>query len=570
MSFSFKKRRLPFDWDLIRTTDPSFIKENVDISFLQSLITPMTFCDFSMDPVLSTAEPSIRKLVSLYQYIVEYVIFIQQQLSERNNILQQELVLLRAINDTTRISKECQTCFNEVQDSSLAISPHFSSPSSTPFHYTPRSSRAVYSAFVCKFCGKVFVSQEYLSAHIDRRHFDLKEKETPIFGSKISDSNLFTQSPGEHLENFKTNISNTVDQISEKVENQPVDIELPESKVNSSELHGDEAKEDEYHGKIEVESSDSHLSFDLENYSQIQSEIRDEIQKEKETLVPEEILRVIEEPSPSSGSDCEQENHDSSPSDVQALVPVHVDEEPRRTPESSPPDQSVNVSLESVFETHSPHRLELSPKPPSTVNSPPTTVNSPPTTVESIDPKLSLDNEVDVFSSYSSVSTDALTPSFAGSLTDSSEDEENSIDKEIHNPLVSVPNETPIVQRSADLSILNELNLDSFLSSDQSFLIGNNVASSEIVAPFSLSSIDESLSDSVLIGNHSSTDKPEVSSNLKPRESGVFPFSNDQLESKMREIELMMQKSPRVSPIKFKRDQISMQALLIKQKIENL
>ncbi|KAL0236405.1 hypothetical protein GEMRC1_002987 [Eukaryota sp. GEM-RC1] len=156
--FRFQPRNLPVDWHLFSSIDLSSVISNQDVSSLQRLITPITFANVSEDPAFSFLDKRLLTFIQSAQLIIEYLVFSQQQLVRRNQLLQ-----------AWSTPKLTPTTQKSTQTQPLPTLPH------SPFSTTPVTSsttpiRSAYPASKCHICGKVFVSASYLSSHMARRH----------------------------------------------------------------------------------------------------------------------------------------------------------------------------------------------------------------------------------------------------------------------------------------------------------------------------------------------------------------------------------------------------------------
>jgi hypothetical protein len=105
MNFTFRQRAGKLDWKLVTAISLDDLFKNMKIRHLQSILDPVTFCEFCVDDVKGNSVESITLLVKLMQLISEYLLHCQEsqftlinELNAKHKILKSNFEKLKKEN----------------------------------------------------------------------------------------------------------------------------------------------------------------------------------------------------------------------------------------------------------------------------------------------------------------------------------------------------------------------------------------------------------------------------------------------------------------------------------------
>ncbi|KAI8921456.1 Iguana/Dzip1-like DAZ-interacting protein N-terminal-domain-containing protein [Entophlyctis helioformis] len=178
-SFFFRRRRERLNWRMLAAIDADRVMRDVDVPALQEIMENVTFCDIDAED-LRYIDPNFVKLFRLAQMMIEYLLHSQDYLADQRAELRQELDELRLIHRQDTESIEALTADSDAAKKELRTLRKtlyaYQLVAKLPGGISQNtSSQAVYHR--CMHCPKVFSSQQYLDAHLQRRH----SEHVPVF-----------------------------------------------------------------------------------------------------------------------------------------------------------------------------------------------------------------------------------------------------------------------------------------------------------------------------------------------------------------------------------------------------
>ncbi|MES1902590.1 MAG: Zinc finger protein dzip1 [Paramarteilia canceri] len=192
--FKFKKRKMPFNLEKMKSALKRNIQGYDDVYLLQDIVQDLTYSDIESEVYEGRInEPLLLSLTKLAQFSIEYLLFTQEYLVELVGKLGEHL--------------EKNLIYNKRMSQDRTISSGQSGTS---------------GSIQCSFCPKNFITQTYLQNHIERRHSEEK--------SSISTNNQNYSGIGSHTSKF-SHSSKPVANLRGKNKNE--DIEWSNSAIKS-------------------------------------------------------------------------------------------------------------------------------------------------------------------------------------------------------------------------------------------------------------------------------------------------------------------------------------------------
>ncbi|XP_028392476.1 uncharacterized protein LOC114517034 [Dendronephthya gigantea] len=248
-AFTFKKRSERVDWRKLAAVDVNRIARELDFKSLQENIMNITFCNIEAEMDSHLVDPNFVKLFQLSQLIIEYLMHSQQFLQFKIN--EMEATLKDNEQGLEKKSKELE----EKQNSVNHLKKENRKARKMLAEYQLMMRTGASGMHKCPFCPKVFVSNDYLLAHLQRRHPEQNSQMTNGFARQttkesrpLQDSN--TAINGEllqELSEIKERLASTERQLKqERNEQQRIEKEDKEMhKIKELEDRYTQWKEDE-------------------------------------------------------------------------------------------------------------------------------------------------------------------------------------------------------------------------------------------------------------------------------------------------------------------------------------
>ena len=265
----FSKRTARLDWRQLARVDVDRVMREGDFDALQENIENLTFADIEREHMSAQADSNFVKLVRLSQLIIEYLLYSQEYLEQRRQVVEQNNVTL--MSDVEEFKRAMQRDASEVQalkremketrrlvatyETMLGIANAQSRKAESVLR--PASSKG----YTCTMCGKIFASHGYLVSHFQRRHPEHLHE--------------LLQSPHE--------LHPSAVNVAEK-ETQPAAVSLPE-KENAGNLPvkgADAAAEAALHAKMasEAKAALEALQQEQQRWQTKQEKLREQMQRE--------------------------------------------------------------------------------------------------------------------------------------------------------------------------------------------------------------------------------------------------------------------------------------------------
>ncbi|KAJ3320558.1 Zinc finger protein dzip1 [Boothiomyces sp. JEL0866] len=232
--FYFKPKRQRINWRILTALNVDEIVRKNDIESLQNIIENVTFCDVQDSGVslvtldLETVDPNMLKLFQLAQLIIEFLLYTQTDLIQKNNAtidtnnnlkididqLNSKLVTQQTQLESGR--KEIKTLKKAVYAYELMTKMPGAQPNAAP--------DVIYHR--CRFCPKAFSSRSYLQSHEERRHSDLLSEEIALNPKHSKD-----ESTKKELEKMTELLEKITASKSEPIKQEPNEEVLKQEKL---------------------------------------------------------------------------------------------------------------------------------------------------------------------------------------------------------------------------------------------------------------------------------------------------------------------------------------------------
>ncbi|PRP87000.1 zinc finger protein [Planoprotostelium fungivorum] len=186
--FYFRERRGHYDWRSLATIDIDRIAREVDIDALQQFIDNVTFADVLSETSHRVCDAEFLKIIRLSQFIIEYLIFVQNTLDTENNNLKAEIATFAREQEmykeqNMKQEDEVMTLRREIRKLKKSVNVYellLKLPNSVRDPGGAGVGRGVVTENVmtnpsgnfhqCPLCSKTFSGFGFLQAHMERRH----------------------------------------------------------------------------------------------------------------------------------------------------------------------------------------------------------------------------------------------------------------------------------------------------------------------------------------------------------------------------------------------------------------
>ncbi|XP_031548746.1 uncharacterized protein LOC116286378 [Actinia tenebrosa] len=168
MNFTFGKRTEQVDWRKLAAVDLDRLTREMDVKTLQDNILNVTYCNIEAELGMQAVnfDPNFIKLFNLAQLIIEYLLHSQEYLSSN---LETEV---KKVQETMQSAEEVRKELEQKAEAQNKLKKEIKKLKKWIAEYQMMMRAGASGIHKCPYCAKAFVSQEYLSAHLARRHND--------------------------------------------------------------------------------------------------------------------------------------------------------------------------------------------------------------------------------------------------------------------------------------------------------------------------------------------------------------------------------------------------------------
>ncbi|XP_044751284.1 zinc finger protein DZIP1 isoform X4 [Coccinella septempunctata] len=150
--FSFEKTRFPLDKNKISLLDLDKVIEERDVGIIEQFLPSVVQYNIDTNEHLGILDPNFLKLFRMSQLAVEYLLFCKKYLDHNVIMLKDEMKEVKMEN------YELRTFNDELKQHTDTLLSKL------------KRKEELTTTFKCNKCSKAFSTEEYLSAHIARRH----------------------------------------------------------------------------------------------------------------------------------------------------------------------------------------------------------------------------------------------------------------------------------------------------------------------------------------------------------------------------------------------------------------
>ncbi|KAJ3253839.1 Zinc finger protein dzip1l [Boothiomyces macroporosus] len=186
--FYFKPKRQRINWRVLTSLNVDDIVRKNDVGSLQNIIENITFCDAhesgrsSITSDLESVDPNMLKLFQLAQLIIEFLLYTQTDLIEKNNAINEANQNLKLNMDElnaklTSQGVQLESGKKEIKTLKKTVYA-YELMTKMPGTQANQAPDVIYHR--CRFCPKAFSSRSYLQSHEERRHSDLLSEEIAL------------------------------------------------------------------------------------------------------------------------------------------------------------------------------------------------------------------------------------------------------------------------------------------------------------------------------------------------------------------------------------------------------
>lgn len=300
-SYYFKERKGQLKWKEIMKIDIDLLIKQNNISQLEPLLDNLIFSNIEENDLSIVCEENILKLLKMFQHVIEYLIHTQQKLE--NEIVDIEKSYLQIMNETQEkeevLKKNKETIYllkKEVKEKEAVLASYkylindirekytvdmnqkqqnmikeilnkekYDSVEGNEYGRRGRQKGVDY--YICHFCGKAFIGNNYLQKHLRKRHDELLSLKT--------NTNYEEKNHHPHSKPHPHHKLNSID------DNQPKEeMENKESKINNEKISLIDMKLNSLTDNFEKYMKS--LSDPIEKFSTTQKEIEKKIGQVKE------------------------------------------------------------------------------------------------------------------------------------------------------------------------------------------------------------------------------------------------------------------------------------------------
>lgn len=194
--FMFKYEGTKFLWKELMRLNTDFIERSGDISTLEPYVENILYSRMMPDDIDYLSNEYITQLITLLQFIGQYLVYTQERLESENQNLRYTINdLQNKIKDSERSEKLYDELKSQNKEKDFIIKTYQKMVKNgyglnngddkniviNEENINLRSKKQVQTErkyYPCTICaGKKFISKKYLDEHIRRRHYDLMESE---------------------------------------------------------------------------------------------------------------------------------------------------------------------------------------------------------------------------------------------------------------------------------------------------------------------------------------------------------------------------------------------------------
>ncbi|KAK3932834.1 Zinc finger protein DZIP1L [Frankliniella fusca] len=158
--FSFNLYRGRVDWAKIGSVDVDKIVRERDLETLQDMLSCVMSCNLSSEYDLKILDPNFIKIFQLAQLAADFLLYCRTYLDHCVTVMQDQLRI--ALQEIEHLRKKNQENADEICSLQKKLKTKMRSRNSSP-----------HPIFKCSGCEKIFVGEQYLTAHQQRRHPEL-------------------------------------------------------------------------------------------------------------------------------------------------------------------------------------------------------------------------------------------------------------------------------------------------------------------------------------------------------------------------------------------------------------
>ncbi|XP_045470543.1 zinc finger protein DZIP1 isoform X2 [Harmonia axyridis] len=150
-SFSFERTKFPLDKNKICLLDVDKVIEEKDVAIIEQLLPSLVQYNIDTNEHIGIIDQNFLKMFRMSQLAVEYLLFCKKYLDHSVILIKEEIKDIKMENEELRIFN------NELKKHTDTL-------------LAKLKKRELATTFKCNKCLKAFSTEEYLTAHIDRRH----------------------------------------------------------------------------------------------------------------------------------------------------------------------------------------------------------------------------------------------------------------------------------------------------------------------------------------------------------------------------------------------------------------
>ncbi|XP_001624813.3 uncharacterized protein LOC5503868 isoform X2 [Nematostella vectensis] len=168
MNFSFGPRSQPVDWRKLASVDMDRLVRDMDMKMLQDNILHITYCNLETEMGMQSMQfgPHFLKLFRLAQLIIEYLLHCQECLQTSLEIE------MTKVQETMQSAEQVRKELDHKSELHSKQKKEIKRLKKWIAEYQLMMRAGASGIHKCPYCAKAFVSQEYLLAHLSRRHDD--------------------------------------------------------------------------------------------------------------------------------------------------------------------------------------------------------------------------------------------------------------------------------------------------------------------------------------------------------------------------------------------------------------
>ncbi|XP_065314196.1 cilium assembly protein DZIP1-like isoform X2 [Gordionus sp. m RMFG-2023] len=171
--YFFKPRKIKIDWKKIASIDFDTFSPDKDFDKVQQNIFNITYCDIENEFGTTNLNVNFIKLFKISQYTIEYLLFTQDRLLKKINLIHErfEELYKNALYQKKTLISTKDRLFNarrEIKKQQQIIKSY-----KEIFVLCGINKKDINGLIhQCPYCTKAFVSDDFLTSHLERRHFN--------------------------------------------------------------------------------------------------------------------------------------------------------------------------------------------------------------------------------------------------------------------------------------------------------------------------------------------------------------------------------------------------------------